>query len=258
MTDRGLFSMEGRNVLVTGAARGLGAAMSLALAGQGANVAVFDSAEGSSTTVPAEIEQLGPRSMYIQGDVTRRSDCDAAVAAVVKDWGGLDVLVNNAGIALNGPAETISMDDVQRVFDIDVFGMLACSQAAFSALRTSRHAAVINIASMAGLVVLRPQKHIGYNAAKAAVVMLTKTLAIEWAEAGIRVNAIAPGYMTSPAVELLRAERPGDWESWMEAVPLKRAGEPSELGGAAVFLASDASSYVTGAVLVVDGGYTSV
>jgi NAD(P)-dependent dehydrogenase (short-subunit alcohol dehydrogenase family) len=88
--------------------------------------------------------------------------------------------------------------------------------------------------------------------------MLTKTLAIEWADAGIRVNAIAPGYMTSPAVELLRAQQPGDWESWMEAVPLKRAGEPAELGGAAVFLASYASSYVTGAVLVVDGGYTSV
>ena len=169
-----------------------------------------------------------------------------------------DVLVNNAGIALNGPAETIPLEVVQRVFDIDLFGMLSCSQAAFPALEANEHAAVINIASIAGLVVLRPQKHIGYNAAKAAVVMLTKTLAIEWADAGIRVNAIAPGYMTSPAVELPRAERPGDWESWMETVPLKGAGEPAELGGAAVFLASDASSYVTGAVLVVDGGYTSI
>ena len=258
MTDLGIFNLEGRNVLVTGAARGLGAAMSLALAGYGANIAVFDSADASTTDVPSEVERLGAHSMYIQGDVTNRSDCDAAVAAVVEDWGGLDVLVNNAGIALNGPAETIPLEVVQRVFDIDLFGMLSCSQAAFPALEASEHAAVINIASIAGLVVLRPQKHIGYNAAKAAVVMLTKTLAIEWADAGIRVNAIAPGYMTSPAVELLRAERPGDWESWMEAVPLKRAGEPAELGGAAVFLASDASSYVTGAVLVVDGGYTSV
>jgi NAD(P)-dependent dehydrogenase (short-subunit alcohol dehydrogenase family) len=136
--------------------------------------------------------------------------------------------------------------------------MLMCCQAAFSALQASSHASVVNIASIAGISVLRPQNHVGYNTAKAAVISLTRTLAVEWAETGIRVNAIAPGYMTSPAVELLRARSPENWEAWMARVPMGRAGDPSELGGAAVFLASDASSYVTGSVLVVDGGYTSL
>jgi NAD(P)-dependent dehydrogenase (short-subunit alcohol dehydrogenase family) len=167
-------------------------------------------------------------------------------------------LVNNAGIAVNGPAESISLTDVQHVFDIDLFGMLTCCQAAFPALKASSHASVVNIASIAGISVLRPQKHVGYNTAKAAVISLTRTLAVEWAETGIRVNAIAPGYMTSPAVELLRAQSPENWAAWMARVPMGRAGDPSELGGAAVFLASDASSYVTGSVLVVDGGYTSL
>jgi NAD(P)-dependent dehydrogenase (short-subunit alcohol dehydrogenase family) len=255
---RGSFDLAGRNVLVTGAAQGLGAAMSIALAEQGASIAVLDKAPRSDSAPNAVIEGLGCKSKYIEGDVTNLADCQNAVDEVVDDWGGLDILVNNAGIAVNGPAESISLTDVQHVFDIDLFGMLTCCQAAFPALKASSHASVVNIASIAGISVLRPQKHVGYNTAKAAVISLTRTLAVEWAETGIRVNAIAPGYMTSPAVELLRAQSPENWAAWMARVPMGRAGDPSELGGAAVFLASDASSYVTGSVLVVDGGYTSL
>jgi NAD(P)-dependent dehydrogenase (short-subunit alcohol dehydrogenase family) len=255
---RGSFDLAGRNVLVTGAAQGLGAAMSIALADQGASIAVLDKAPRSDSAPNAVIEGLGCKSKYIEGDVTNLADCQNAVDEVVDDWGGLDILVNNAGIAVNGPAESISLTDVQHVFDIDLFGMLTCCQAAFPALKASSHASVVNIASIAGISVLRPQKHVGYNTAKAAVISLTRTLAVEWAETGIRVNAIAPGYMTSPAVELLRAQSPENWAAWMARVPMGRAGDPSELGGAAVFLASDASSYVTGSVLVVDGGYTSL
>lgn len=255
---RGSFDLAGRNVLVTGAAQGLGAAMSIALAEQGASIAVLDKAPRRDSAPNAVIEGLGCKSKYIEGDVTNLADCQNAVGEVIDDWGGLDILVNNAGIAVNGPAESISLTDVQHVFDIDLFGMLMCCQAAFPALKASSHASVVNIASIAGISVLRPQKHIGYNTAKAAVISLTRTLAVEWAETGIRVNAIAPGYMTSPAVELLRAQSPENWAAWMAGVPMGRAGDPSELGGAAVFLASDASSYVTGSVLVVDGGYTSL
>lgn len=255
---RASFDLAGRNALVTGAAQGLGAAMSIALAGHGANIAVLDKAPRSDSIPNAAIEGFGCKSKYIEGDVTNLDDCQNAVRAVVNDWGGLDILVNNAGIAVNGPAESISLTDVQHVFDINLFGMLMCCQAAFSALQASSHASVVNIASIAGISVLRPQNHVGYNTAKAAVISLTRTLAVEWAETGIRVNAIAPGYMTSPAVELLRARSPENWEAWMARVPMGRAGDPSELGGAAVFLASDASSYVTGSVLVVDGGYTSL
>jgi NAD(P)-dependent dehydrogenase (short-subunit alcohol dehydrogenase family) len=256
MADRNLFDLTGRNALVSGAGRGLGAAMSLALAEHGANIAVFDSADESTSTTVASVRELGRKSEYIQGDVTDLDACRRAVDTVVSGWGSLDILVNNAGIALNGPAETIPMAVVRKVFDIDVFAMLQLSQCAFDPLVASGRGCVINIASIAGMSVLRPQKHIGYNAAKAAVVMLTKTLAIEWADSGVRVNAIAPGYMMSPAVELLKREKPDDFRTWMDTVPMRRPGEPVELGGTAVYLASDAASYVTGSVTVVDGGYT--
>jgi len=256
MADRTLFDLTGRNALVSGAGRGLGAAMSLALAEYGANIAVFDSADESTSGTVASVRELGRKSEYIQGDVTDLDACRRAVDTVVSGWGSLDILVNNAGIALNGPAETIPMDEVRKVFDIDVFAMLQLSQCAFEPLVASGRGCVINIASIAGMSVLRPQKHIGYNSAKAAVVMLTKTLAIEWAHTGVRVNAIAPGYMMSPAVELLKRTKPDDFHAWMETVPMRRPGEPVELGGTAVYLASDAASYVTGSVTVVDGGYT--
>jgi NAD(P)-dependent dehydrogenase (short-subunit alcohol dehydrogenase family) len=256
MADRQLFDLTGRNTLVSGAGRGLGAAMALALASHGANVAVFDAADEAISTTVDGIRGSGADSFYLRGDVTDLEDCRRAVQATVSRWGSLDILINNAGIALNGPAESIAMVDVRRVFDIDVFAMLQLSQVAFDALAASDRGCVINIASIAGMRVLRPQKHIGYNSAKAAVVMLTKTLAVEWAGAGVRVNAIAPGYMMSPAVQLITREHPDQYEAWMATVPMARPGDPAELGGTAVYLASDAASYVTGAVIVVDGGYT--
>jgi NAD(P)-dependent dehydrogenase (short-subunit alcohol dehydrogenase family) len=256
MADRQLFDLTGRNALVSGAGRGLGASMALALACHGANVTVFDIADETNSETVAGIRGVGRESVYIRGDVTDLEDCRRAVQTTVSRWGSLDVLINNAGIALNGPAESIPMADVRRVFDIDVFAMLQLSQVAFEWLAASERGCVINIASIAGMSVLRPQKHIGYNSAKAAVVMLTKTLAVEWAATGVRVNAIAPGYMMSPAVQLITREHPDQYEAWMAAVPMARPGDPAELGGTAVYLASDAASYVTGEVIVVDGGYT--
>lgn len=256
MAIQQLFDLTGRNVLVSGAGRGLGAAMAQALAAFGANVAVFDVGEESSSATVEEVTAQGGKSFYVTGDVRDLDACRHAVDAVVSAWGSLDVLVNNAGIALNGPAESIDLAEVRTVFDIDLFAMLQLSQVGFEPLVASGRGCVINIASIAGMSVLRPQKHIGYNAAKAAVVMITKTMAVEWAASGVRVNAIAPGYMMSPAVELVKSEHPDHYDAWMGTVPMERPGDPSELGGTAVYLASDASSYVTGSVLVVDGGYT--
>jgi NAD(P)-dependent dehydrogenase (short-subunit alcohol dehydrogenase family) len=206
--------------------------------------------------VAASLRSDGATSLAIGGDVTVEVDAARAVDAVVAEWGSLDVLVNNAGIAILAPAEAAPLDDVRLVFEVDVFGVIAFAKEAFRPMRDQGKGCIINMASMAGITVLRPQEHVGYNAAKAAVIMVTKSLAVEWAEFGIRVNAIAPGYMLTPPVVELRGDDPARWSAWMDGVPMARAGEPQELQGAAVYLASDSASYVTGSVVVVDGGYS--
>jgi NAD(P)-dependent dehydrogenase (short-subunit alcohol dehydrogenase family) len=257
VSDRGLFDLRGRNALVTGGARGLGHAMACGLARHGANVALLDVEPGGLDEACKQIRHTGADALPIVGDVTVESDVERAIGAVVDRWGSLDVLVNNAGIAILGPAETMSIEDFRRVHELDLVAVFACSQAACKAMAARGGGSIINIASMAGIRALKYQEHVGYNSAKAGVIMLTKTLATEWAHFGIRVNAIAPGYMiTPPIVELQRAD-PKLWETWISTVPMRRAGEPSELQGAAVFLASDASSYVSGTVIVVDGGCSS-
>ncbi len=230
--------------------------MARALTEHGARVAIFDRDGDGAERTSAALAASGPGSLAIAGDVTVEQDATRAVESVLSNWGSLDVLVNNAGIAVLEPAETAPLSDFRRVFEIDVVGVFSFAKAAFGQMRDQGSGCIINMASMAGLTVLRPQEHVGYNSAKAAVIMLTKSLAVEWAEFGIRVNAIAPGYMLTPPVAQLRDEDPERWSEWMAAVPMARAGNPSELQGAAVYLASDSASYVTGCVLVVDGGYS--
>jgi NAD(P)-dependent dehydrogenase (short-subunit alcohol dehydrogenase family) len=258
MAGNGLFSLEGRNALVTGGGRGLGRAMALGLAQYGANVAIVDIDVETAESTAMAVGALGVQSMAQFGDVTSDEDAERAVGSLLDAWGTLDVLINNAGIAIRAPAEEASITDFKRVYDIDVFGILRFSQAAFGPMSRQGRGSIINLASTAGLKVLTPQKHAGYNSAKAAVVLLTKSLAVEWAPRGIRVNAIAPGYTMTAPVKRARARDPECWASWMSKVPMGRPAQPEEMQGAAVFLASDASSYVTGSVIVVDGGVTAV
>ena len=261
MSGKDIFSLVGRTALVTGGGQGLGRAMALGLAGRGANVAVVDVNADTAQSTADEIKALGAESLSLRADVTSEEDAQRAVQTVVETWGSLDVLINNAGISILGPAEEICMDDVKRLYDIDVFGIFAFSKAAFRPMVKQKRGSIINIASMCGMIVQVPSTGdtIGtaaYNSAKAAVIMLTKSLALEWVKYGIRVNAVAPGYMLSPRLRELQHENPEGYESWITRVPMKRAGEPNELQGLAVYLASDASSYMTGSVLVIDGGYT--
>ncbi|MSO23497.1 MAG: SDR family oxidoreductase [Acidobacteria bacterium] len=256
MLSGDLFSLAEQSVLITGGGQGLGRTMALGLAASGANVAIIDINKETAESAAQEIESLGVRSLAIHGDITKEEDAKRAVSKVVDSWGRLDVLFNNAGFALLGAAEDTAVADFKRVYELDVFGMFICSKAAFGPMVQQRRGSIINIASMCGLTVVVPQKHAGYNSAKAAVIMLTKSLAVEWAQHGIRVNAIAPGYMITPPVVKLQQEDPERWKFWMSRVPMGRAGEPVELQGAAVFLAGKASSYMTGSVLVIDGGYT--
>ena len=258
MGGNDLFNLAGRNALVTGGGRGLGRAMALGLAQYGANVAVVDIDVDTAQSTAREIEALGVQSLAAYGDVTSEEDAERTVRALLDAWGSLDVLINNAGIAIRGPAEEASLADFKRVYEIDVFGILVFSKAAFGPMARQRRGSIINLASTAGLKVLVPQRHAGYNSAKAAVISLTKSLAVEWAQHGIRVNAIAPGYTITTPVERTRQGDPERWATWMSMIPMRRAAQPEEMQGAAVYLASDASSYVTGSVLVVDGGITCV
>lgn len=256
MSNKRMFSLEGRSALVTGGGSGLGAAMALGLAAHGANVAVVDIDPETAQTAVREIEALGVKSLAVRGDVTSEDDAERTIRTVVDAWGRLDVLVNNAGIAMLGPAEETSLADFRQVYEIDVFGVFNFAKAAFGPMAERGRGCIINIASVAGLNVLVPQEHASYHSAKAAVIMLTKSLAVEWAEHGIRVNAIAPGYTITPAVRELRREDPERWKFWMSRVPMGRAAETADLQGTAVYLASDASSYMTGSVVVIDGGYS--
>jgi NAD(P)-dependent dehydrogenase (short-subunit alcohol dehydrogenase family) len=221
-------------------------------------VAIADVNRVAAEGTAEEFSASGFEAVAISADVTVEHDVQVAVRTVVERWGAIDILVNNAGIAIAEPAEITSLANFRKVMEIDLIGALAFCQAAFVPMREANRGSIINIASMAGLAVLRPQKHVGYNVAKSGIIMLTKTLAVEWAQFGIRVNAIAPGYTLSPAVVALRDSLPADWSEWMRTVPMSRAAETHEMQGAAIYLAGDASSYVTGSVLCVDGGYTCI
>jgi sorbose reductase len=256
MAELNLFDLEGRSALVTGGGQGLGRAMALGLAKHGANIAILEINPETGQDAAHEMERAGVKSLALRGDVTDEDSATHAVRAVVDAWGRLDILVNNAGCALLTAAEETSVTDFKRVYELDVFGMFICSKAAFTPMARQKQGSIINISSMCGLTVLVPQKHASYNSAKAAVIMLTKSLAVEWAPHGIRVNTLAPGYMSTPPLHKLQQEDPGRWNFWMSTVPMGRAGDPIELQGAAIFLASRASSYMTGSVLVIDGGHT--
>lgn len=253
--ESGLFSLAGQNILLTGGGQGLGKSMALGLAAHGANVAIIDLNADTARSTANEIEKLERRSMAIQGDVTVEADVRNAIDSIVKTWGRLDVLVNNAATAFIKPAEETTPEEFRALYEVGVVGLFNCSRAAFGPMSHQGSGSIINIASICGATVLVPWKHACYNSAKAAVIHLTKSLAVEWAPHGIRVNAIAPGFMATPAMLQMRDGDPETWKQLMFRVPMKRPGEIAELHGAAIFLASRASSYMTGQVLALDGGH---
>lgn len=247
------FALTGRTAVVTGSTRGLGRVFAAALAEAGASIVVVGRDPEAASQVEAELAERGASSRTVLADVTVRSDVERILADAVDAFGRVDVLVNNAGACVHRPALEVTDDEWRHVMSTNVDGLWIASQV-FGAHMVERGGGVIvNVGSMSGDIVNRPQWQPAYNASKAAVHHLTRSLAAEWAPLGVRVNALAPGYMNT---EMSPVDDPQFRRQWIEDAPMQRYGSPDELGPAMVFLASDASSFMTGSVLTVDGGYT--
>jgi len=246
------FSLAGRKALVTGAGQGIGQAYALALAEAGADVAVVDINSATAAQVAAEVRALGKQALAITTDVTQSAAVRDMVAQVVNAWGRLDIGVNNAGIGRWANAEEMSEADWDAVLDLNLKAVFLCCQAEGRVMLAQGYGKIINTASMSARIVNRPQNQVAYNASKAGVAHLTRSLACEWASRGVRVNCISPGYTRTPLVGQVEHLIP----AWLKDVPMGRMAETEDLQGALVYLASEASDYVTGHDLVVDGGFT--
>jgi NAD(P)-dependent dehydrogenase (short-subunit alcohol dehydrogenase family) len=248
-----LFDIKGRKALVTGAGRGIGKVLALTLAEAGCDIALFGLHRQNLEEVAALVNKSGVRNLVLEGDVSRKADVQKAFSVVAGDFGRLDICINNAGISMQKPVEEMPEADWDRIMDINMKGVFLCSQAAARIMIPQKSGSIINIGSISARTVNVPQKQAIYNTSKAGVVMLTQTMAVEWAPYGIRVNSISPGYMKT---EMVLSSMSGLFPDWESLTPLGRLGKPEELRGALIYLASDASSYTIGHDLVVDGGYT--
>src|SRR5262245_13544604 len=251
------FRLDGRTALVTGGSRGLGRAMAQALAEAGADLILVGREADTLELARAELSALGRSVETVVGDVGTPSGAEVACDAALNRGRVVDVLINNVGgRRVDIPTEDVPIAEWQRLFDLNLTSALVCCQKIGKGMLDRRRGSVINVTSIVGPIVIKGIRGRHYETAKAALTGLTKALAADWADHGVRVNAIAPGgFMTAPNRRWF-GEKP-DFRAAFEAhTPMGRLGEPEELGPAVVCLASDASSYVTGATLVVDGGFT--
>jgi len=250
-----LFRLNGRVALVTGASSGLGATFARGVAEAGASVVVAARRKERLDSLVAELEKEGGQALAVPCDVTKEEEVERLVQATLKRFGRLDILVNNAGVSNVAPAEEEALEMFQRVIEVNVTGVFLCAKHCGKAMLSAGRGSIINIASMMGMVGIGVLPQASYNTSKGAVINMTRELAAQWAKRGVRVNALAPGWFPTEMTEgmfdnersILFIER---------RTPMGRAGRPEELLGALLLLASDASSYITGQTIVVDGGWT--
>lgn len=252
------FSLKGKCAIVTGGERGIGLAIALGFAQAGADIAVAGIDEASADAAREVIEAEGVRFLFVKTDCTDEQQVVSMVRQVKAHFGHIDVLCNNVGISKHAPAEDMPYEMWQRVITTNLSTQFLVSREVGKVMLEQGKGSIVNISSMSGLIVNTPIEQCNYNASKAGVIQLTKSLACEWAKRGVRVNTIAPAYIRTPITEH-RFIDPNDKAVpiWRSMTPMGREGYPEELSGAALYFASDASSYTTGAVLVVDGGYTA-
>lgn len=250
--------LDGKKAFVTGGARGIGKCIAAALAEAGADVAIVDIDENEAAKTADEIAALGVKTVAIKADVTKEDDVNRMIDIIVENFGELNIAFCNAGICKNIRAEEMTLAEWKQVIDINLTGVFLTAQAAGKQMiKQGKGGSIINTASMSAHIVNVPQPQCSYNASKAGVIQLTKSLAIEWADENVRVNCISPGYigtdltLNSPTLVPLI-------EQWKKVSPLHRLGKPEELQAIAVYLAGDASPFTTGSDFVIDGAFTCI
>lgn len=248
-----LFKLEGKTAIVTGGGRGLGAQIAQGFAEAGANVIVCSRKLEACEETADHLRGLGVKALALKCDVTNEQDVENVVRRTVEEFGKVDILVNNSGATWGAPAEKMPLDAWQKVMNVNVTGTFLMSRAAGQVMIKQKSGKIINISSVAGLGGIDPElmDTIGYNTSKGAVITFTKDLAAKWGQHNINVNALAPGFFPTKMSEVL-IER--GREQFLKQTPLNRFGTDEDLKGAALFLASQASDYITGDVIVVDGG----
>jgi NAD(P)-dependent dehydrogenase (short-subunit alcohol dehydrogenase family) len=248
------FDLEGKVALVTGASRGIGRDLAVALAGAGAKVAAGVRRIEDADDVVAEVRDTGGEAAGVAIDLTERSSIEEAVAEVVDRYGRIDVLVNNAGLGTNHDALDATEEEWDELFAVNVRGLFFACQSAGRRMVDQSYGRIVNMASQAGLVGI--PRHAAYSASKGAVIALTKVLALEWGSSGVTVNCVAPTFVRTPGTAE-RLDQPEFLADVLTRIPVGRVGTTTDVAGAVIYLASDAAALVTGTVLVVDGGWTA-
>jgi NAD(P)-dependent dehydrogenase (short-subunit alcohol dehydrogenase family) len=242
--------LDDRVAIVTGGARGIGLETAKALKACGARIVIVDINQAAGEEAAAAVG-----AKFLQGDLTQSARVREIAAQVKKDFGRIDIAFNNAGICNSAPAEDETDADWLRVININLNSVYYCCREFGKVMLAQGKGSIINTASMSGIISNNPQPQAAYNASKAAVIMLTKSLAGEWGKRGVRVNCVSPGYIGTEMTKMGMAN--AAWfKTWLEGTPMGRVGEPAEIAATVVFLASDASSFFTGSNVVADGGYT--
>ncbi len=251
------FSLTGRTALVTGGGQGIGRAYAHALGEAGASVAIVDIVSERAEKVASELEAKGVQSMALRADVTKKVGVERMVKTVVDEWGKLTIGVNNAGIGMWHDAESLPEEEWDKIMNVNLKAVYLCSQAEAQHMLGVGYGKIINTASMSGSIVNTPQNQMPYNTSKAGVIHMTKSLAAEWSPRGVRVNCISPGYTRTMLVEDLLETPIGKnmLPEWLRLTPMKRMAEVTDLQGAVVYLASEASDFMTGNDMIIDGGY---
>ncbi len=249
-----LFDLTGRVAMVTGAGSGIGRSIALGLAAAGADIACFGhNTKGGLDETAIAVRKLGRRALVLEGSVNTPDAVAFAISEIERDLGPLEIAVNNAGIANAAPGEDMPLEQWKQLYDVNVTGVFLSCQAEAKVMLPRKRGSIINIASMSGSIVNRGLNQAHYNSSKAAVIHMSKSLAMEWADRGVRVNVISPGYTLTPMNK--RPEVAEQLKQFADGTPMQRIAEPEEMAGPAVFLASDAASFITGHDLIVDGGF---